>query len=64
MTHIQVNERTIRRGLVSLTLPPLDERWEAYRFRCINGEWPAKARLKRELSLESLLSVEMERNAA
>lgn len=64
MTHIEVSERTIRRGAVSLTIPPYDDRWEDYRFRCINGEYPlpcsaAKRRLVRELRLEMLVSDEM-----
>lgn len=38
---IQVNERTIRRGQVALIIPPLDPRWETYRFRTVNREYPA-----------------------
>lgn len=59
MTHIQVNEQTIRRGAVSLILPSIDEAWETYRFRCINGEYPTHQstrhlahRLRREMALE------------
>lgn len=55
MTHIPVNAQAIRRGLVSLSVPPLDERWEAYRFRVVNREYPAR--------LENLVGSEMERAA-